>query len=110
MPVIGTTLDILHGERRAADHSANIGSRAVPLPRSVEGAGRPSIGNFDHGMRDREKVIEDQCVRLSPALVNCANRDFLVCKDGVNQRPGRSIIKASIDCSQPRLIAAVETI
>ena len=23
----GTTLDILHGERRAADHSANIGSR-----------------------------------------------------------------------------------
>ena len=23
----GTTLDILHGERRAADHSANIGSK-----------------------------------------------------------------------------------
>jgi hypothetical protein len=25
----GTTLDILHAERRAADHSANIGSRAL---------------------------------------------------------------------------------
>jgi hypothetical protein len=27
----GTTLDILHAERRAADHSANIGSRGDEL-------------------------------------------------------------------------------
>jgi hypothetical protein len=27
VPTSGTTLDILHGERRAADHSANIGSK-----------------------------------------------------------------------------------
>ncbi len=32
MPATGTTLDILHVERRAADHSANIGSKDDHLP------------------------------------------------------------------------------
>ena len=36
----GTTLDILHAERRAADHSANIGSkqpdRVYPLVKNQE--------------------------------------------------------------------------
>jgi len=30
----GTTLDILHVERRAADHSANIGSNIITAPYS----------------------------------------------------------------------------
>src|SRR6516164_8240309 len=32
----GTTLDILHGERRAADHSANIGSKGRRVFRGAE--------------------------------------------------------------------------
>src|SRR5438270_1875652 len=31
----GTTLDIVHAERRAADHSANIGSKLPTLPRII---------------------------------------------------------------------------
>ena len=48
MPATGTTLDILHVERRAADHSADIGSRLasykVPLSFGIITIGDGAVG------------------------------------------------------------------
>jgi len=37
-------------------------------------------------MRNREKVAEGQCIRLSSALLNSGNRDFLVAKAEINHQ------------------------
>src|SRR6266478_9656177 len=49
----GTTLDILHAERRAADHSANIGSK--PSNSGGTGTGPPMVVNGDR--LDQARVI-----------------------------------------------------
>src|SRR5205085_6640415 len=53
----GTTLDIVHAERRAADHSANIGSRGGEgLRCNADGSGKRVITAFGAVLRAVERL------------------------------------------------------
>ena len=65
----GTTLDIVHAERRAADHSANIGSSATMVAR-----GKPAPDLFLYAAEQlraaptRCLVIEDSAAGIDAAV------------------------------------------
>src|SRR6202022_603235 len=59
----GTTLDILHAERRAADHSANIRSRGRPMAQERDGLLDGRLDGHAAGPKapadDPDKFVDD---------------------------------------------------
>jgi hypothetical protein len=74
----GTTLDSVHAERRAADHSANIGSRSPLTPPQQEASRGARMGTTLQEMADclrlRRQAVEHSCPAAKSTILSRSAR------------------------------------